>query len=395
MSDDITLLREYAQYNSEEAFAALVSRYVNLVYSVALRDVQDPYLAEEITQAVFIILARKAESFDSKVVLSGWLCRTARYAGANALTIERRRQTREQEAYMQSVFNKPESDAWTQIAPLLGGAMEQLGKKDYDAVVLRFFEGKSFQEIGIVLGASENAAKKRVGYALEKLRKFFFKHGIASTTATIAVALSTNSVHAAPVTLAKVATTVALAKGATASASTITLIKGALKVMAWTNVKTTIGASMAVVLAAGTTALVVQHRQRPNPQPIASSSIEFPRASWAFAGYADPQSAVLSFLWAIKQGDGEKIEGSFTPGLQQKFQRMFAQQMQTEGKSFNEILSQEAPKHFSQNTGIKIIDQKTVPSDQIALRVYVSGEKSEHTFYLKKTVDEWKVNDIQ
>ncbi|HEY1718822.1 MAG TPA: sigma factor [Verrucomicrobiae bacterium] len=99
MTDDMALLREYARRNSEEAFAALVSRHVNLVYSVALRQVRDPHLAEEITQAVFIILARKAESLNAKTVLSGWLCRTARYASANALTIQRRRQHREQEAY--------------------------------------------------------------------------------------------------------------------------------------------------------------------------------------------------------------------------------------------------------------------------------------------------------
>src|SRR5580698_8089692 len=175
MSDDMTLLREYARRNSEEAFAALVSRHVNLVYSVALRQVQDPSLAEEVTQAVFIILARKAESLGAKVILSGWLCRTARYASANALTIQRRRQQREQEAYMQSTLSESEPGAWTRIAPLLGGAMAQLGQKDHDAVVLRFFEGKSFQEIGTAFGASENAAKKRVNHALEKLRRFFSK----------------------------------------------------------------------------------------------------------------------------------------------------------------------------------------------------------------------------
>ena len=99
MTDDMALLREYAQRNSEEAFAALVSRHVNLVYSVALRQVRDAHLAEEITQAVFVILARKAKSLTAKTILAGWLCRTARYAGTNALTIQRRRQNREQEAY--------------------------------------------------------------------------------------------------------------------------------------------------------------------------------------------------------------------------------------------------------------------------------------------------------
>jgi RNA polymerase sigma factor (sigma-70 family) len=257
MPDDMTLLREYSRRNSEDAFAALVSRYVNLVYSVALRDVHDPHLAQEITQVVFIILARKAESLSPKIVLSGWLCRAARYASANALTIQRRRQRREQEAHMQSILNEPEADAWAQIAPLLGGAMEQLGQKDHDVIVLRFFEGKSFHEIGTAVGASENAAKKRVAYALEKLRAFFLKHGITSTTSAIAVALSTNSVQAAPAALAQTATALAIAKGATTSTSTLTLTKGALRIMAWTKAKTAILVGIGILLAAGTTTLVV------------------------------------------------------------------------------------------------------------------------------------------
>src|ERR1700722_5462090 len=107
MSDDLTLLREYARRNSEAAFATLVSRHVNLVHSVALRQVRAPHLAEDITQAVFVILARKAGSIGPKTVLPGWLCRTARYVSANALTMQRRRQRREQEAHMQSILNEP------------------------------------------------------------------------------------------------------------------------------------------------------------------------------------------------------------------------------------------------------------------------------------------------
>jgi len=102
MTDDMELVREYARHNSDEAFGALVSRHVNLVYSVALRSVRDPHLAGEITQAVFIILARKADLLGPKTILPGWLCRTARYASANALTIQRRRQRREQEAHIAS-----------------------------------------------------------------------------------------------------------------------------------------------------------------------------------------------------------------------------------------------------------------------------------------------------
>ena len=231
MNDDLTLLREYGRRNSEEAFAALVSRHVNLVYSVALRQVRDPHLAEEITQAVFIILARKAESLGPKTILPGWLCRTARYASANALTIQRRRQRREQEAHMQSILNEPESETWQQIAPLLDGAMEKLGQKDHDAVVLRFFEGRNFKEVGAALGASEDAAKMRVNRALDKLRKFFTKRGVSSTTAIIAGVISANSVQAAPVALAKSVTAVAIVKGAAVGGSTLILVKGTIKMM--------------------------------------------------------------------------------------------------------------------------------------------------------------------
>jgi uncharacterized protein (TIGR03435 family) len=267
MNDDLNLLREFARNNSEEAFAALVSRHVNLVYSVALRSVRDAHLAEEITQAVFIILARKAGSLGDKTILPGWLCRTARYASANALTIQRRRQQREQEAHMESTLNETASEpmsgeTWHQIAPLLDGAMEQLGQKDHDALVLRFFENKTFAEVGATLGASEDAAKMRVNRALEKLRKFFTKRGVSSTTAIIAVAISANSVQAAPVTLAKSVTAMAIAKGAAASGSILTLIKGALKIMAWSKAKTAIVVGVGILLAAGTTTFTIHQINR-------------------------------------------------------------------------------------------------------------------------------------
>src|SRR5215472_1099195 len=180
---DIELLRQYAEQNSEAAFSELVTRYVNLVYSAAARKTGNLHAAEEITQAVFIILAKRAGSLREGTILSGWLYQTARLTAANYLRNEIRRGQREQEAYMQSLSN--ETDAWPEIAPLLEDAMGLLNEKERNAIVLRFFEGKSFQEVGAAFGVTENAAKKRVIRGLEKLRKFCSRRGVDSTTGII------------------------------------------------------------------------------------------------------------------------------------------------------------------------------------------------------------------
>ncbi len=270
MTDDMELVREYATRQSEPAFETLVARYVNLVYSAGLRQVADPHLAEEVTQAVFIILARKARSLGPKTILPSWLHRAACFVAADALKVRRRRAQREQEAHMQSLLNEPSpgtEDAWPQIAPLLDTAIAGLHEQERHAIVLRFFENRSLAEVGRALGANEDAARMRVNRALEKLRKFFTKRGVSSTTAIIAGAMSANSVQAAPVALAKSVTAVAIAKGAAASGSTLTLIKGALKIMAWTKAKTTVVAGVAMLLVIGTTTVAVHESRKPKFNP--------------------------------------------------------------------------------------------------------------------------------
>ena len=321
MSDhnDHQLLAEFSRTESDAAFAALVARYVNLVYSTAFRFTGNTHQAEEITQAVFIILARKAEKLSPRVVLSGWLYQVARLTSANLMKREIRRQHREQEVYMQSALNEPNDRAWQGIAPLLDEAMGRLCQTDRDAVVLRFFENKSSAEIGAALRMNEETARKRVNRALEKLRKFFTKRGVSSTTAIIAGAISANSVQAAPLTLAKVVTASAIVKGVAAKGSTLTLIKGALKIMAWTKAKTAIVAVVAIVLAAGTTHVVIKEIRGSGSGPRTTPATEsikgqlVGRAELVDAGNTTPEAAWESRYWARAKGDYDAVIAATEP----------------------------------------------------------------------------------
>lgn len=246
-SDDTELLREYALRNSETAFATLVSRHLDMVYATALRHVGDHHQAQEIAQAVFIILARKARSLGPKTVLAGWLFQTARLTAANHMRAEIRRVRREQEACMQSHPSEDSSEAWHQIIPLLNELVGSLREKDRDAIVLRFLQGKEYKEVAATMGGSEAAAQMRVSRALEKLRGMFAKRGVVVTAVMLGGMISACRMQAAPLGMAaKVAATAA--QGASLTASTLSLVKGTMKVMAWTKARLAIGASVAALV---------------------------------------------------------------------------------------------------------------------------------------------------
>jgi len=350
MIDDMELVRRYATSRCEEAFASLVSRYVNLVYSVALRQVRDSHLAQEITQTVFIILARKAASLGSNTVLPGWLYRTTRYAAAKALTLRRRRQDREQEAYMRSQLNDIEAGAWNEIEPLLETAMGQLAEKDQNALVLRFFQGRPFKDISSELGTTEAGAKMRVNRALEKLRSFFAKRGVTCSVAAIAAAISTHSVHAAPVELAASATIAAI-KGTTATTSTLTLIETTLKFMAWTKLKTGVVVTVMALAAASTATLAIQH---------AKGKAE--SAGFTFAGYATPEASIQSMLWAGSRGDFKSFLAGCTPEQMKRFENKMA------GKSDEEI-GREAKAWANALKGYTIAGKDVISETEVHLHI--------------------------
>jgi len=253
LMDDFELLREYSLRGSQRAFGEIVCRHINMVHSAALRQVRDAHLAEDVAQAVFIILAKKAGSLPPGTIVSAWLLTATRYASANALRMRARRQRHETRAgedmrhsWTRMLARRGSSgpdggaDRWDEVAPSLDGAVAQLGKVDRQAVVLRYFEQKSLRDVGLALGLSEDAAKKRVSRALFKLRGLLSRNG---KTAIPAVALGAllmdNAVQAAPAPLTAKVTAAALAgvEGAYVPAMPMELANSTQMLLAWTKLR--------------------------------------------------------------------------------------------------------------------------------------------------------------
>ena len=255
MTPDCELLRRYAGTKSEEAFAELVQRHVNLVYSAALRQVNgDAPLAQDVAQMVFTDLARKAAPLSRRETLTGWLYTSAHFAAAKIVRTESRRRDREEKFMREPIFESaPELD-WQKLCPVLDGAMHELKEADREAILLRYFENRPFAEIGGQLGLDENAARMRVERALEKLRGLLASRGV-TTAAALASVISANAVQIAPAGLAATLTNTSLAAAGTGTTLTF------LKIMTMTKLKLGLGA---LVAASMTTALVVQHRTQAN-----------------------------------------------------------------------------------------------------------------------------------
>jgi RNA polymerase sigma factor (sigma-70 family) len=254
---DRELLQEYARTGSPAAFERLVKAHVDLVYSSARRRLGDAHLAEDVTQVVFLMLCRKAGKLPEKVSVTGWLFKATQYAAADALKMARRRERHERQAAEMAQALKQPDDRWQRLSPYLDEALAKLGDRERDAVLLRYFRGMSLEETGKSLGVSGDAVAQRVSRGLQKLRAYFARKGIVLPAATLATALATNSVEAAPAGLgAAVVNSAGAGSGAGAAAAALEAADRALKLMGATKVKTFVAASIGALAVAGTVGAV-------------------------------------------------------------------------------------------------------------------------------------------
>jgi RNA polymerase sigma factor (sigma-70 family) len=283
---DWELLQAYAKNRSESAFAKLVARHLDWVHSVALRHVGDPHLAEDVVQSVFLLLACKARDIRCGTILGGWLFRTTCHVAAHAQRAEQRRKNRESTAStMIYNTNSPENDdtLWQQLAPYLDLAVATLPEADRSAILLRFYEKATMHKVGESLGISEDAAKKRVSRAVERMRDFLVHRGVRLGGVALVGLLAEKTVWAAPAKTASAVTKIALAaSSASASLTLPPLAQETLRAWRWAKVK------LAAGLIAGSLALIIlcvsvgsRFSSRSQAQSAATTGLSGPDASMA------------------------------------------------------------------------------------------------------------------
>jgi len=265
---DIELLDAYASQRSEEAFRELVARHADLIYSAAVRQLRNPHLAEEATQSAFIALAGKAGQLRRRTVIAGWLHRAVHFAALNLQRSEVRRKHWEEEAADMNVLGVTDHVFQESALAHVDGALAELSERDRDAVILRFLQQRSFRDVAQTLGTSEEAAKKRVSRALERLRGLLVRRGIAISAAALAAGLSQMPVTAAPAALS---TTLA-ALAVSSAVPTISITATIFNFMRTTKVKLAIVTGL--VILGGSAVLLWAYRPAPNPIRASAPKIE-------------------------------------------------------------------------------------------------------------------------
>jgi RNA polymerase sigma factor (sigma-70 family) len=273
MTDSQQLLADYAANGSERAFQELVARYVDLVYSTAIRLVDgDAHRAKDVAQTVFVDLSRMAAKLSPNSRLGGWLHRHTCFVARTVMRGERRRQARERQAMEMSALNNHPDMALAEIAPVLDEAINELGADDRDAILLRFFERRNLRSVGEALGINENVAQKRVARAVQELARLLRRRGFILPATALATGLTAGAVTAAPAGLAlSIAGTVFAATGAAGSAG---LTSAKVAVMA----KLKVGVICATLAAGLVTVLFLQYqskaRLRAESAPEAEPSVQ-------------------------------------------------------------------------------------------------------------------------
>jgi RNA polymerase sigma factor (sigma-70 family) len=450
---DTELLRDYAEHGAESAFAEIVNRHTNLVYSAALRQVNLPETAAEVAQTVFVSLAQGARSLWPRLrqdaSLAGWLCRSARNVSLNLLRNEFRRRSREKLAMEQLDPVSGTDPDWDQLCPVVDEIMSELPEPDYDALVMRFFEDQDFVSVGRALGVSDDAAQKRVSRALDKMRDLLSQRGITMTAAALALLLSANAVRTAPVGLAA-----AISSAATLGGTTVATTATVIKALSMTTLQKTL--IVAIIAAGVATPLVMQYRAqvklreenqllrqqmaqlaplsaenerlskliaeaRQSKPPPSQPSRELlrlrgelgrlrqqnqdlaklvadrqpapavfqPSSAWADAGSATPEAAAGTFAWAIKSGNKDKLA---------EVMMLEADPASTNAAAFVDDISKGFQPLFSAIESSRLVFTENPAPDEETLW-FQSQFNDGHTLFspltLKRVGDQWKVKFIE
>lgn len=337
---DDRLLSQYVDSGNQVAFARLMRRHLDVVYAAALRQVHEPHLAEDVTQAVFVTLHRKAANLKPRTTLAGWLMTVTRYAAVDAMRKQRRLRQRERSAAKSEVISNPAVAEWDRVQPLLDAALARLNASQRDAVVLRFFEDQSYSQIGHTLGISEDAARNRVDRGLQKLRNVLGRQGMTISAATLASTI-TATAATAPAQLVAGLSAVVAAPSATA----LSIAKGAITMMAWTKAKLIGVATTLVFLAAGGSAFVMTQllaegntpavqAQTPATQPASQPAATRPSTGPAdtidqvMTDMIDWTDGITAVLTEVKDQDSAQVAAKKLENAPADARALFARQKQ-------------------------------------------------------------------